>query len=307
MNCKTCGRPVNDGAKFCRECGSEIVFETESIEDNTCPECGNLLEENAAFCNNCGQKISEEYVHTDIGNRCPYCNSPLKDDALFCRKCGKSLEEKIEKSIPSVPKKKKDKGLVFLIVLLVVVLIASVSVIGYVCFQNNSIDIETPSFESSADENKEEGLDIEENDDVSSEETGVTEGLEEPEYIYDNFNVEDEVLRIRELYNATQSNLSSLTKDSGDDEEVKYYDTNSKLVRLDIPANSITPYTKYCYFENGELYFAFVFDGTKENRLYFKDKRLFRWIDESGKIHDKERSNSTFLEWEKIVYDDLNR
>lgn len=306
MKCKICGSQLNDGAKFCRECGFEIVFETESIEDNTCPECGKSLEENASFCNNCGQKLSEEYVHTDIGNRCPYCNSPLKDDALFCGKCGKSLEKKIEKSTPSVPKKKKDKGLVFLIVLLVVVLIASASAIGYIYFRSNSVNVETPSIEISTD-NKENELDIEENGDAAFEKIGVAEDLKEPEYIYDNFNVEDEVLRIRELYNATQSNLSSLTKDSGDDEKVKYYDTNSKLVRLDIPANSITPYTKYCYFENGELYFAFVFDGTKENRLYFKDKRLFRWIDESGKIHDKERSNSTFLEWEKIVYDDLNR
>lgn len=307
MNCKKCGSPVNDGAKFCRECGSEIVFETEALEGNTCPECGNLLEENALFCNNCGHKLSEEYVQTDIGNRCPHCNSPLKDGALFCGECGKSLEDEVEKSTPSVPKKKKDKGLVFLIVLLVVVLIASASVIGYIYFQNNSVNIETPNIEMSTDDNKEEGTDIEENGDVTSAETDAKEDLEEPEYIDDNFNVEDEVLRIRGLYNTTQSNLSSLTKDSSESGKVKYYDSDSKLVRMDIAANSITSYTKYYYFENGELYFAFIFDGTKENRLYFKDNRLFRWIDESGKTHDKERSNSTFLEWEKIVIDDLNR
>ena len=306
MNCKKCGSQVNEGAKFCRECGSEIVFETEALEGNTCPECGNLLEENAMFCNNCGHKLSEEYVQTDIGNKCPHCNSPLKDGALFCGECGKSLEDEVEKSTPSVPKRKKDKGLVFLIVLLVVVLIASASVIGYIYFQNNSVNIETPNIEMSTDDNKEEGSDIEENGDVTSDETDVTEDLEEPEYIDDNFNVEDEVLRIRGLYNTTQSNLSSLTKDSSESGKVKYYDTDSKLVRMDIAANSITSYTKYYYFENGELYFAFVFDGTKENRLYFKDNRLFRWIDEAGKTHDKERSNSTFLEWEKIVLDDLN-
>lgn len=306
MNCKKCGSQVNEGAKFCRECGSEIVFETEALEGNTCPECGNLLEENAMFCNNCGHKLSEEYVQTDIGNKCPHCNSPLKDGALFCGECGKSLEDEVEKSTPSVPKRKKDKGLVFLIVLLVVVLIASASVIGYIYFQNNSVNIETPNIEMSTDDNKEEGSDIEENGDVTSDETDVTENLEEPEYIDDNFNVEDEVLRIRGLYNTTQSNLSSLTKDSSESGKVKYYDSDSKLVRMDIAANSITSYTKYYYFENGELYFAFIFDGTKENRLYFKDNRLFRWIDESGKTHDKERSNNTFLEWEKIVLNDLN-
>ena len=39
--------------------------------------------------------------------------------------------------------------------------------------------------------------------------------------------------------------------------------------------------------------------------MYFKDNRLFRWIDESGEIHDKERSNSVFLEWEETVLNDL--
>lgn len=305
MNCKKCGRPVNEGAKFCRKCGSEIVFESESIEGNTCPKCGNSLEENASFCNNCGHKLSEEYVHTDIRNRCPQCNSPLKYGALFCGKCGKSLEDEIEKSTISVSEKKKDKGLVFLIVLFVVVLIASASVIGYIYFRNNSVNIETPNIEMSTD-NKEDELDIEENGDVVSDELDTTEDLEEQEYIYNNFNVEDEISRIRMLYNATQSNLSSLSMDSSDGEKVKYYDTNSKLVRMDIPANSITPYTKYYYFENGELYFAFIFDDTNENRLYFKDNKLFRWIDETGKMHDKERANSAFLEWEKFVLNDLN-
>lgn len=129
MECQKCGSKVSEGAKFCRGCGSEVVFETESIEDNTCPECGNLLEENALFCNNCGHKLSEEYVQTDVGNKCPHCNSPLKDSALFCGECGKSLEDEVKK-VHLQFSKKKDKGLVFLIVLLVVVLIASASVIG---------------------------------------------------------------------------------------------------------------------------------------------------------------------------------
>lgn len=306
MKCKKCGSYVNDGARFCRECGSEIVIETGALEENTCPECGNLLEENALFCNNCGYRLLVNQSKVEYSDKCPHCNSVLKEGAMFCGECGMSTTEEVINSKSNVPKKKKDKGLVFLIVLLVVVLIASASVIGYIYFQNNSVNIETPNIEMSTDDNKEEGLEIEESDDVASDETGVTEDLEEPEYIDDNFNVEDEVLRIRGLYNATQSNLSSLTKDSSESGKVKYYDTDSKLVRMDIAANSITSYTKYYYFENGELYFAFVFDGTKENRLYFKDNRLFRWIDEAGKTHDKERSNSTFLEWEKIVLDDLN-
>lgn len=272
MRCQKCGSLVNDGAKFCQECGSEIVTETKELEGNVCCQCGNILKKNALFCNKCGHKLLESQTESERGNKCPHCNLILKDEVM--------------KSIDATPKKKKDNGLVFLIVLLVVALTASVLVIGYVYLQNNSVDTEIPSGDVSAD-NK-------------------TENSGKAEYIDDNFDIEKEVLKIRELYNATQSNLSNLTKKDSVSGKVKYYDDSSKLVRMDIPSNSITSYTKYYYFENGELYFAFVFDGTKENRLYFKDNRLFRWIDEDGEIHDKERSNNAFIEWEKIVLNDLN-
>lgn len=272
MRCQKCGSLVNDGAKFCQECGSEIVTETKELEGNVCCQCGNILKKNALFCNKCGHKLLESQTESERGNKCPHCNLILKDEVM--------------KSIDATPKKKKDNGLVFLIVLLVVALTASVLVIGYVYLQNNSVDTEIPSGDVSAD-NK-------------------TENSGKAEYIDDNFDIEKEVLKIRELYNATQSNLSNLTKKDSVSGKVKYYDDSSKLVRMDIPSNSITSYTKYYYFENGELYFAFVFDGTKENRLYFKNNRLFRWIDEDGEIHDKERSNNAFIEWEKIVLNDLN-
>ena len=272
MRCQKCGSLVNDGAKFCQECGSEIVTETKELEGNVCCQCGNILKKNALFCNKCGHKLLESQTESERGNKCPHCNLILKDEVM--------------KSIDATPKKKKDNGLVFLIVLLVVALTASVSVIGYVYLQNNSVDTEILSGDVSAD-NK-------------------TENSGKAEYTDDNFDIEKEVLKIRELYNSTQSNLSNLTKKDSVSGKVKYYDDSSKLVRMDIPSNSITSYTKYYYFENGELYFAFVFDGTKENRLYFKDNRLFRWIDEFGGIHDKERSNNAFIEWEKIVLNDLN-
>ena len=272
MRCQKCGSLVNDGAKFCQECGSEIVTETKELEGNVCCQCGNILKKNALFCNKCGHKLLESQTESERGNKCPHCNLILKDEVM--------------KSIDATPKKKKDNGLVFLIVLLVVALTASVSVIGYVYLQNDSVDTEILSGDVSAD-NK-------------------TENSGKAEYTDDNFDIEKEVLKIRELYNATQSNLSNLTKKDSVSGKVKYYDDSSKLVRMDIPSNSITSYTKYYYFENGELYFAFVFDGTKENRLYFKNNRLFRWIDEDGEIHDKERSNNAFIEWEKIVLNDLN-
>lgn len=165
MKCANCGSEVKEGAKFCRECGTEIVEKTEVLEQNLCPECGNILEENAMFCNNCGHRVSGKYSETEISNRCPNCNSPLKDGALFCGECGTSLTgQPVQKTVSNEPhKKKKDSGLIFLVILLIVVLIGSIGVIGYVYYQNNSVNIETPdiNMETKAEENEEEEEEIE--------------------------------------------------------------------------------------------------------------------------------------------------
>ncbi len=202
MKCSNCGSEVKEGAKFCRECGSEIVEKTEALEGNTCPECGNLLEEDAMFCNNCGHRVSGEDSETEVSNRCPNCNSPLKDGALFCGECGASLTaQPVQKTVSNEsPKKKKDKGLVFLVVLLIVVLVGSIGVIGYVYYQNNSVDIETPdiNIETKIDEDEEDEIETETDTNTESEEN------EEPEDIY-LFPSDREYI--------TESDLSGKSKD----------------------------------------------------------------------------------------------
>lgn len=210
MKCANCGSEVKEGAKFCRECGTEIVEKTEALEGNTCSECGNLLEENALFCNNCGHRVSGEDSETEVSNRCPNCNSPLKDGALFCGECGTSLTgQPVQKTVSNEPqKKKKDNGLVFLVILLVVVLIGSIGVIGYVYYQNNSVDIETPdiSIETKIDEDEEDEVEIEPENSVEEnvEEEKVYLFPTDREYITESDLVgktKDEVAMIRnEIY-----------------------------------------------------------------------------------------------------------
>ena len=208
MKCSNCGSEVKEGAKFCRECGTEIVEKTEVLEGNTCSECGNLLEENALFCNNCGRRVSSDDTETDISNRCPNCNNPLKDGALFCGECGTSLTgQPVQKQASNEqPKKKKDNGLVFLVVLLIVVLIGSIGVIGYVYYQNNLVDIETPdiNIETKNDEEDNEE-DNEENVEIESE-TPFEEN-EESEEVY-LFPSDREYITESDLYGKSKDEVA---------------------------------------------------------------------------------------------------
>lgn len=119
------------------------------------------------------------------------------------------------------------------------------------------------------------------------------------------FYTEDEVKKIRERYNDTQSRLDSFEKRTVSGGITEYYD-NSELVRADIAAGE-KPYTKFYYFKDGRLYFAFIFNGTNENRLYFKNGKLFRWIDENKNTHDSEFDNGSYVSWEAEALNDAAR
>ena len=54
MFCNNCGNQLPDDAKFCNQCGANVV----NIIENTCLYCGNKLPDNATFCNVCGAKCS---------------------------------------------------------------------------------------------------------------------------------------------------------------------------------------------------------------------------------------------------------
>lgn len=59
-------------------------------------------------------------------------------------------------------------------------------------------------------------------------------------------------------------------------------------------------YSREYYFHEGVLYFVFVFNGTEEHRLYFKDGVMIRYIDENKNIYDY-GNTSDFYDWESKV------
>ena len=59
-------------------------------------------------------------------------------------------------------------------------------------------------------------------------------------------------------------------------------------------------YSRDYRYHNGKLVFAFVFNGTEEHRLYFKDDHMIRYIDENHITYDYPNT-SKYSSWEKKV------
>lgn len=64
-------------------------------------------------------------------------------------------------------------------------------------------------------------------------------------------------------------------------------------------------YAREYYFHDGELYFAFVFDGTEEHRLYFKDGVMIRYIDENKNVYDYGNTADFFDLESKVISESM--
>ena len=93
----------------------------------TCPKCGKELQDGTKFCDNCGTQIFETIF-------CPNCGAQTSTEFKFCQKCGASIEdeapapdqeekEKGQKPNPlkSVPKKTLMMGAAGIVVVLVII------------------------------------------------------------------------------------------------------------------------------------------------------------------------------------------
>ena len=94
-----------------------------------------------------------------------------------------------------------------------------------------------------------------------------------------SYDVEAEVKQIRAWYYATQEDPGSFTHNS----EVLRYKKNNVTTKFSVPASyNNWNYDRWYFYNDDKLYFAFVFKGKEEYRLYFKDDTLIRYIDNNG-------------------------
>lgn len=96
---------------------------------------------------------------------------------------------------------------------------------------------------------------------------------------------------IRPLYNYINENINLCSKKSSGS-LTSWYD-NGRLCKKELVqgAENYDMSRQYYYdVNNGKMVFAFVFKGTQEHRLYFKDGKLIRYIDENGIIVNNPKS-----------------
>ena len=87
---------------------------------------------------------------------------------------------------------------------------------------------------------------------------------------------------IRENYYSTQANPGIEKTING----VKYYYKDNSITKIVCYGNSDTNYSREYFYKDNKLYFAFIFNGNKENRLYYCDNTLIRYIDENKNTFD---------------------
>ena len=81
IQCPECHSSVPTEAKFCPECGHQLVVFDQ------CVNCNKNLAPNAKFCPRCGQKVAQ----TEKIVACEACGAENLTGAKFCNECGESF------------------------------------------------------------------------------------------------------------------------------------------------------------------------------------------------------------------------
>jgi len=111
--------------------------------------------------------------------------------------------------------------------------------------------------------------------------------------------IEPIVLEIRKEYLAINEQISSLKKEELGKDKIAYL--NGEGIVRKIVEKSTDGSAEYYFDENQDLFFIFQQRDSVENRFYFKENQMIRWILPS-KItidYDAGQSNSEYKEWEK--------
>lgn len=102
-------------------------------------------------------------------------------------------------------------------------------------------------------------------------------------------NLETDITKIRELYNQTQNNLENLTAVQTDADTTEYKDAEGNIKKMEV-IHGTDDYEWY-FFENDKLIFVYTEKDDAQDRYYFKDDMLIRWIDSYDNYHDGETQN----------------
>lgn len=123
--------------------------------------------------------------------------------------------------------------------------------------------------------------------------------------------VEDEVVRIRDVYSDIVSGISAKKYEESNPAEgiTSYYDAGILRAVVVAKGTDGVKYTRWYYYENGKLFFAY-YEGADAHRFYFYEEGLIRWrysADASNAQaavnHDMEETDE-YREWETTVLEE---
>jgi predicted amidophosphoribosyltransferase len=79
--CPECRSGVPGDAKFCPQCGHQVVVFSQ------CTRCGKNLAPNSKFCSRCGLGVGSAPQKT----ACKSCGAENLPESIFCNACGEKL------------------------------------------------------------------------------------------------------------------------------------------------------------------------------------------------------------------------
>lgn len=119
-------------------------------------------------------------------------------------------------------------------------------------------------------------------------------------------DVETEVEQIRSWFSETQSHVSEYAVERPET-GVERYDSGGGSVKIVLAKGfDGRNYERDYYYHDGELYFAFVFNGGEEHRLYFSYGTLIRYIDENKNTYDYGQTEA-FDDWAEWVTEEAEK
>ena len=153
---------------------------------------------------------------------------------------------------------------------------------------------------------KDYGVDLnfnyQEEDTAVSNEVVITEDdVVSPEEDLSTIDVESKVKVIRAEYNKINKVQKNYRIDKKSDSFIDYINDNGIIKKSVKKENGLT--TEYYFWDNGSLFFIFTTTSKPlENRYYFKNNQMIRWIDSNKKTIDINSSkvNREYKDWENF-------